>query len=108
MTKELVELERRLAEVDKTLNGDATLAYHEFETPTVISSRIRNIMNGLISTTSAPTTTFINSYNDASKQFAPVHAEVKAIAGEVSRIENLLEQSGAPYTPGRLPEWKGQ
>jgi len=22
-------------------------------------------------------------------------------------LEQKLEQSGAPYTPGRVPEWKG-
>jgi hypothetical protein len=48
----------------------------------------------------------MTSYTEAAKEFGPVYNEVKSIAGEVQRIEMLLEKSGAPYTPGRLPEWK--
>jgi hypothetical protein len=25
---------------------------------------------------------------------------------EVKQIEQILEQHGAPYTPGRFPEWR--
>jgi hypothetical protein len=104
--KDMLALERRLIEADKTLNGDATLTKREFEAPTSLNSRIGSIMEALISSTSAATTTFMNSYNDAAKQFAPVSAEVKNIDAEIKRLENLLEQNKAPYTPGRLPDWK--
>ena len=106
--KDMLTLERRLIEVDKALNGDASLSRREFEAPTSLSSRIGSIMEALINTTSATTNTFMNSYNDAAKQFAPVFAEVKNVDAEVKRLENLLEINKAPYTPGRLPEWKQQ
>ncbi len=106
--KDMLDLERRLIDVDKTLNGDATLSKREFEAPTSLNSRIGSIMEALISTTSGITTTFMNSYTDASKQFALVFAEIKNIDAEVKRLENLLEQNKAPYTPGRLPDWKQQ
>ena len=104
--KRITDLQRRLTIVNTKLNGDATLAKREFETPSSIQNRIGSIMGGLISTTSAPTTTFMNSYNVAATQFADILTEVTAIDGEVKQIEGVLERAGAPYTPGRLPQWK--
>jgi photosystem II stability/assembly factor-like uncharacterized protein len=104
--KRINDLQNRLTEVSRKMNGDVTLLKREFEAPTSIEGRIGSIMEGLVSTTAAPTTTFMNSYNIASSQFTDVHTEVKAIDVEVRKIEDMLERAGAPYTPGRLPEWK--
>jgi hypothetical protein len=104
--KDIASLEKRLVETGKILNGDASLSKREFEAPTSISLRITGMMEGLLNTTTAPTTTSINSYTVSAQQFAPILAEVKTIGDEVKKIENLLEQKGAPYTPGRVPDWK--
>lgn len=106
--KRIIDLQRRLTAVDQKLNGDVTLLRREFEAPTSIEGRIGSIMDGLVSTTTSPTTTFTNSYNVAATQFAEVLAETRLIDNEVKKIEDMLEKAGAPYTPGRLPEWKGQ
>ena len=66
------------------------------------------MMEGVITTTQAPTNTSINSYIVSAQQFAPILGETKAVGEEVKRIENLLEKNGEPYTPGRVPEWKMQ
>jgi hypothetical protein len=108
IVKDIILLERRLGEVDKKLNGDASLTRREFEAPPSINNRIGNIMEGVITTTAAPTNTSINSYTISAQQFGPLLAEVKAVGEEVKRIENILEKSGAPYTPGRVPDWKMQ
>jgi hypothetical protein len=50
--KDMLSLERRLTQVDKTLNGDVSLLRREFEAPTSLSSRIGSIMDALITTTS--------------------------------------------------------
>jgi hypothetical protein len=39
------------------------------------------------------------------KDFAPVLSELKAIGTEVKKLDDLMERSGAPYTPGRVPVW---
>jgi photosystem II stability/assembly factor-like uncharacterized protein len=104
--KDIFAIEKRLIDVNQLLNGDATLLNREFDAPPSIDSRVSSIMSGIISTSTAPTNTFITSYNDAAKEFAPVHAEVKAISAEVERLEALLEKNKAPYTPGRLPDWR--
>jgi photosystem II stability/assembly factor-like uncharacterized protein len=106
LVKDMIGLERRLAEANKKLNGDASLTRREFEAPTSINNRVGNILGGLLSATAAPTTTFMTSYDVAAKQFAPVLAEIKAVGEAVKKLELQLEQSGAPYTPGRVPDWK--
>ena len=106
--KDIFNVEKRLAATDIILFGDEALTKREFEAPTSVSGRINDIMQNLMSTTSSPTNSYMNSYTVAAKQFTPVLAEVKALGEEVKKIEVLLEQKGAPYTPGRIPEWKMQ
>ncbi len=103
----LQNVEKRLNAVNRQLNGDASLARREFETSPSVNGRIGYITGSLWNTTAAPTQTQLNNYQIATKQFTPVYNELKAIAEEVKRIESILEKNGAPYTPGRLPEWKG-
>ncbi|MEO7307313.1 MAG: hypothetical protein ABIR78_07100 [Ferruginibacter sp.] len=107
IAKTVTALEKRLNDVNTKLNGDATLTRREFETVPSINGRIGNITGALWSTTAAPTTTFINNYTIAVKQFTPVYNELKAIGEAIKNIENQLERSKAPYTPGRLPDWNG-
>jgi hypothetical protein len=47
----------------------------------------------------------MTSYDIAEKQFSPIYAEIKSIGEELKKIEAAMEKSGAPYTPGRLPDW---
>jgi photosystem II stability/assembly factor-like uncharacterized protein len=107
IAKTVNDLEKRLTDVNTKLNGDGTLARREFESLPSINNRIGTITGALWSTTAAPTTTFINNYTIAVKQFTPVYNELKAIGAEIKNIENTLEQNKAPYTPGRLPDWQG-
>lgn len=107
ISKTITALEKRLTDVNTKLNGDATLARREFETIPSINGRIGTITGALWSTTAAPTTTFISSYQTAARQFTPVYNELKSIGEEIGKLENILESNKAPYTPGRLPEWNG-
>ncbi|HMK04679.1 MAG TPA: hypothetical protein VK489_10825, partial [Ferruginibacter sp.] len=107
ISQTITSLEKRLTDVNTKMNGDATLTRREFEALPSINNRIGGITGALWGTTAAPTATFINSYTIAVKQFTPVYNELKAIGEEIKNIEHLLEKNKAPYTPGRLPEWKG-
>lgn len=107
LSKTINDLEKRLTDVNTKLNGDATLTRREFEALPSINARIGSIAGALWSTTAAPTATFINSLSIAEKQFTPVYNEVKAIGIAIANMELELEKNKAPYTPGRLPVWKG-
>jgi photosystem II stability/assembly factor-like uncharacterized protein len=106
VTDQMYAIERRMNDVEIKLNGDASIAKREFETPPSITGRIGQIEYSVWYSTSGPTKTSMQSYDVASKQFAAVLAELKAIDGEIKKVEAILEQNKVPYTPGRLPEWK--
>ena len=88
------------------MNGDASLSKREFEIPPSINGRIGTIEYTLWTSTSAPTQTAINSFDIAAKQFDILLPELKSIDEEIKIVEATLEKNGAPYTPGRFPEWK--
>jgi hypothetical protein len=64
------------------------------------------ITSALWSTTAAPTTTFIKSYDDAADKFDAILSSLKLIDDEIKQVEVVLEKCGAPFTPGRFPEWR--
>lgn len=106
LTLAVNKLEQKLNKVDIIMNGDASIARREFETPPSINGRIGTIESALWYSTSAPTKTAIQSFEVASKQFAAALETLKAIDTEIKDLEVALEKAKAPYTPGRLPDWK--
>ena len=106
IAEQVYNIENRLTAADIKMNGDASLAKREFETLPSINGRIGTIESTLWTTTSAPTQTAVNSYDIASKQFDSLLPELKSIDEEIKNVESTLEKNRAPFTPGRLPEWK--
>jgi hypothetical protein len=54
-----------------------------------------------------PTTTERRQYEILSTEFAALLVRLRAIADTRLRaVETAAEQAGAPWTPGRIPEWK--
>ncbi|MEY3243131.1 MAG: hypothetical protein RIR11_4570 [Bacteroidota bacterium] len=101
--KKITELKSKMNEIDRILNGDATLARREFETKSSINDRIGRVQGGLWSVTSAPTKTFQDDYDIAVKQLKPVIDQLKSVAAEIDVVETVLNKHAAPYTPGRWP-----
>jgi hypothetical protein len=101
-------LKQQLHDLDRTMNGDATLARNQFETPPSISDRIGRAEYGLWEVTSEPTQVYREAYRIAAKQFGPALTELKRISREVDALEKQLEINNAPYTPGRWPTWGGE
>jgi hypothetical protein len=106
LSAEIKSLEKRLNLVNRSLNGDATLGRREFETLPAINDRIQSITGNLWNATSGPTPTMKQSLETAERQFEPVFTELRKIGADIQELEKKLEKAGAPYTPGRLPEWK--
>jgi photosystem II stability/assembly factor-like uncharacterized protein len=104
--EKIVSIELDLKELNKKLNGDNLRRRYEGAVPSSVKDRVNLITWALWSTTAAPTTTFIKSYDDAASKFDEILMSLKSIVGGIKQIENELEKSGAPYTPGRFPEWK--
>jgi hypothetical protein len=75
--------------------------------PPSISSRLFSAVYDGYSTTSDPTTTMKEQLQIAGDEFDVVLMDLKNIINtDIKALEQKLEAAGAPYTPGRLPEWK--
>ena len=58
-------------------------------------------------TTSAPTNTYKENYRIASEEFKPLLNELKQILEiDLKNLENEMDNLNAPWTPGRVPDWK--
>ncbi len=102
----IIIIESELRELNRKLNGDPLRTRYEGATPTSVKQRVELITGALWSTTAAPTNTFITSYEIAASKFDEISASLRSIDLSVNQVEDILEQYGAPYTPGRFPEWK--
>ena len=105
VSEQLNDISKRLNAVNIPLNGDMTMARREFETSPSINGRIGSIISSLWSSTSAMPGAYQEYYNIAETQFRPVYKEIKSIGEDLKKIEAVMEKNGAPYTPGRLPDW---
>ena len=58
---------------------------------------------------SRPTQTQLNQYNAAAQDFEAVLVQLRQlIEVDLAKLEKQLEAAGAPWTPGRIPEWRNQ
>jgi hypothetical protein len=48
---------------------------------------------------------FRDSYDVAAKEFTATLQALRALAADTEALENTLELKGAPWTPGRIPDW---
>ena len=102
----VINMESDLRELNRKLNGDQLRARYEGAAPTSVKGRIDLITGALWSTIAAPTNTFIKSYEAAASKFDEILNDLESIDYKIKQVETDLEKSGAPYTPGRFPEWK--
>ena len=99
-------LELRLADLDVALNGDRVIAGIQEPVSPGIVERVRTIVSGHWQSTSAPTATQRRDYDVASARFGKALATLKGIDADLTALEGKAEAAGAPWTPGRIPDWK--
>ena len=104
---EIRALELKLAELGRQLFGDRTYRSVDQDAEPGLNQRLSAIMGEQRASTSAPTQTQRDNYRIVEEEFSPIYSALKQIvATEVKSIEKKLDDIGAPYTPGRLPDWK--
>lgn len=100
-------VEERLRELLREVRGDVALRKRNENTPLSISERVETIVDGLRFSLSRPTTTQRQQYAIAGGQLTEVLKEMRALQdGDLKDLEKVLDLAGAPWTPGRLPDWK--
>lgn len=103
----LDDLATRLADLEIELTGDATVADRSEPTPPAITDRVEQVVSGHWTSTSAPTATHRRNYEIAAEAFAPVLEGLRGVDADLEALEGEMDAAGAPWTPGRLPEWGG-
>jgi len=98
-------LQTELNDILVELNGDETRENRNVFTPPSISERVNRIVRSQWDTTSAPTQTKKDGYEWAADAFEKELGRLQALASDLEAFENKLEAAGAPWTPGRLPNW---
>lgn len=101
-------IEARLADLSVALNGDATVASRNEPVAWSISQRAGIVYQWLLDTRTPVPAFYEDSYQAAAREFATALDGLQSISQDLDALEARLESLGAPWTPGRLPEWRGQ
>lgn len=107
--EDAMALEKRNNEILRVLSGDSAARQRNMNTPPSINDRVGYVVGAQRMSTSRPTQTQQNQYTAAAQDFESVLAQLRQlIEVDLARLEKQLESAGAPWTPGRVPEWKDQ
>ena len=107
--EDAMALEKRNNEILRALSGDAAARQRNMNTAPSINDRVGYVVGAQRMSTARPTQTQQNQYTAAAQDFEGVLVQLRQlIEVDLSRLEKQLEAAGAPWTPGRIPEWKDQ
>ncbi len=99
-------LEQRNREILRALRGDVEIARHNEPIPSSINDRVNSIMEGERFSLAKPTQSNIDSYNIGAAEFTDVLSKLRTLVEvDMAKLEKDMEAAGAPWTPGRVPEW---
>ena len=109
LLSEAVALEKRKNEILRALSGDSALRARNINLPPSINERVGEIVGGQRMSTARPTQTQIDQYAAAAAEFEGTLNQLRQlIEVDLQKLEKQMEAAGAPWTPGRIPEWKDQ
>jgi photosystem II stability/assembly factor-like uncharacterized protein len=104
---DVLAIEEKLRTIQKKMYGDRVAGMIDKDTPPSISNRLYSVIYDGYGTTSDPTTTMKDQLQIASEEFDAVLNDLKnIIETDIKSLEIKLEAAGAPYTPGRIPDYK--
>ena len=107
LQEDATALDKRTNEILRVLRGDSAARQRNMNTPPSISERVGYIVGSQRMSTASPTQTQLNQYSAAAQEFGAVLAQLhQLIEVDLAKLEKQLEAAGAPWTPGRIPEWK--
>ncbi len=99
-------IQQRDREILRALRGDQEIARRSEPVPSSINGRIDSIMEGERFSLAKPTQSHIDQYNIAAAEFGDVLSKLRTLVDvDVAKLEKDMEAAGAPWTPGRVPEW---
>jgi photosystem II stability/assembly factor-like uncharacterized protein len=103
------DLEKRNRDILRALRGDVVMRERNENTPISISERVNTIVSDEGLSLSRPTGTQRDTYSIASQEFADELTKLRSLVDvDLKELEKALDAAGAPWTPGRLPDWKAR
>jgi photosystem II stability/assembly factor-like uncharacterized protein len=104
--QEVRALEKRNRDILRALQGDLVLRRRNENTQASIAEQVETIVEQQRFSLGRPTTTQRDLYAAAGQEFAAELGKLrKLIEVDLRPVEKALDAAGAPWTPGRLPEW---
>jgi photosystem II stability/assembly factor-like uncharacterized protein len=99
-------IEQRDRDILRALRGDQELAKRNEQVPTSINDRVNGIMEGECFSLAKPTQTHTDAYNIAAAEFADQLSKLHTLVEvDLAKLEKDMNAAGAPWTPGRVPQW---
>jgi hypothetical protein len=99
-------IEQRDQEIRRALRGDVEIAKRSENVPSSIEQRVSSIMEGERFSLAKPTQSHLDSYNIAAAEFGEQLSKLRTLVEiDLTKLEKDMEAAGAPWTPGRVPEW---
>ena len=89
------------------LRGDPTKEARNVFQPPSLRDRVERIASDQYYVSSAPTKTQRDAYGWAAEGFTVELGHLEQVERDLEALEARLEAAGGPWTPGRLPDWKG-
>jgi photosystem II stability/assembly factor-like uncharacterized protein len=90
----------------RALRGDQEMQKRNEPVPSSIDDRVETILEGERFAFAKPTQTHLDDYNIAAGEFAEELGKLRALVEvDLTKLEKDMEAAGAPWTPGRVPEW---
>jgi photosystem II stability/assembly factor-like uncharacterized protein len=100
-------LDKRTNDILRALRGDTAARQRNINTPPAINERVGGIVGAQRMSSARPTQTQINQYTAAAQEFETTLTQLRQlIEVDLAKLEKEMEAAGAPWTPGRIPEWK--
>jgi hypothetical protein len=99
-------IEQKDRAILRALSGDTEMQKRNEPVPSSINDRMQAIMEGERFSLAKPTQSHIDDYNIAAGKFADQLGRLRALVEvDFAKLEKDMEAAGAPWTPGRVPEW---
>ncbi|MFA0964131.1 WD40/YVTN/BNR-like repeat-containing protein [Roseivirga sp. BDSF3-8] len=99
-------IEKEIASIKTKMYGDQLASQLDIDTPPSIANRVYGVIYDHYGSTSDITETQKQQFRIAKEEFVPVLNDLKQLVNEdLAQLEDALEDAGAPYTPGRLPDY---
>ncbi len=106
LLQEVEKIESDLEAIELALWGDGLKSTHQFETLPGIQSRIETIVWSSWNALAAPTDLHRKQLEIAEELYQPVLNDLHEAIRNVGGLEDKLNQSVSPYTPGRDDSWR--